>query len=148
MINLFNKNTAEKRSFQNRDEFFKFIRDTEHLKLFEGHPEFGSFSWNFRVFKRRSIFQLYHHLKEEDLTVPILQAYEQQLDLLEMCKGDLNKPLQIPVSSDVDVEHLRTIWCFEYCKAHGYEVKEDFYRADNANRSLLSEIKGGRYADF
>ena len=82
------------------------------------------------------------------MTSPIRQAYEQELDLLEMCKGDLNKPLQIPVSPDVDVEHLLKIWCFEYCKAHGYEVKEDFYSADNANPSLLSEKKGGRYADF
>lgn len=148
MIHLFNKNTAEKRSFNNIDELFKFIRDREHSKLFEDHPEFGSFSWNFKVFKRRSIFQLYHHIKEEDLTTPICQAYEQQLDLLEMYKGDLNKPLQIPVSPDVDIEHLQKIWCFEYCNAHGYEVKEDFYRADKANRSLLSKQKGGCYADF
>lgn len=148
MIHLFNGNTAEKRSFQNSDELFKFIRDMEHSKLCEDHPEFGSFSWSFRVFKRRNIVELYHNIKEEDLTSPILQAYEQELDLLEMCKGDLNKPLQIPVSLDVDVEHLQKIWCFEYCKAHGYEVKEDFYRADSANRSLLSEQKGGSYADF
>jgi hypothetical protein len=142
VIQLFNKNTEEKRSFQNSNELFKFIRDMEHSKLFEDHPEFGSFSWSFRVFKRRSIVEYYHNIKEEDLTSPIRQAYEQELDLLEMCKGDLKKPLQIPVSPDVDVEHLRKIWCFEYCRAHGYEVRED-YHSPNAKRLLLAEQKGG-----
>jgi hypothetical protein len=105
MIHLFNKNTAEKISFpgspvHNSHELFKFIRDREHSKLLEDHPEFGLFSWSFEVFQPRRVFQLYHNTKKELLTPPLEEAYEQQLDLLEMCKGDLNKPLQIPVSPE------------------------------------------------
>jgi hypothetical protein len=142
MIHLFNRHLAENKSFQNSDELFKFIKDREHLKLFGDHPEFGSFSWSFKVFNRRNIFELYHNIKDEYLTLPIRQAYEQQFDLLEMCKGDPNKPLQIPVSPNVDLKYLREIWCFEYCKAHGYEVKKDPYRPNNFNFPLIDEKEG------
>jgi hypothetical protein len=153
MIHLFNANKAEKRSFpgspvHNSDDLFEFIKNMENAKLSEDHPEFGSFSWSFKVFNPRRTFELYHNIKEESLTPAIRQAYEKQLDLLEMYKGDLHSPIQIPIISDIDVKYLQKIWCFEYCRAHGYGISEDFYRPDNTNRLLVAEKNGGDYADF
>lgn len=126
MIHLFNRNTAEERSFRTIDDLFRFIRNRENSRLLEDEPESGLFNWSFNIFKPGRIFALYHNIKEEYLTPPLQEAYEQQLDLLEMCKGDMNKPVQIPVTPDLDVECLRKIWCFEYCKAHGYEIRQTY----------------------
>jgi len=147
MIHLFNTSTADKKSFYNSDDFFEFIKGIENAKLSEDHPEFGSFGWSFKVFDRRSIFELYHNIKEESLTPSIREAYEQQFDLLEICKGDLSKPIHIPITPDVDVKYFQKLWCFEYCRSRGYEVREDSYHQNNANNLSLTEKKGGHYVD-
>ena len=52
------------------------------------------------------------------------KAYEDELDLLEMCAGDPQTLQQIVLFPDVDVEELARDWCFAYAHAKNFSLFE------------------------
>lgn len=52
------------------------------------------------------------------------EAWEKQLTIVEVCKGNFKGLKQIMVEPCVDIETLRKEWCVEYCQANDLTVRE------------------------
>lgn len=123
MLEIFQKNKEIEPLFANYDDLFNHITERENLKLFEEHSDFGKTEWSFVVFSPKNVSILYHHIKKESITQPLQQAYENQMSLIEICKGDYENPTQILGTPDIDIEELKKNWSLDYCKAHKSSFK-------------------------
>jgi hypothetical protein len=121
MINICKSNGKLIKSFKNEDVF-------NHLtagELLEDHLEIGATHWGFVVFLPESVPNLYLNLKQKPVPTPLKEAYEQQLGVIEICKGDYANPTWVPVTHGLDIGKLKKDWYFECCKNHGFFVIEE-----------------------
>lgn len=120
MINICKPNGKPIKSFKNDDEF-------NHIsagELLEVHPEVDTTHWGFVVFPPESVHNLYFNLKQKPVPAPLKEAYEQQLGVIEVCKGDYANPTYVPIISGLDIGKLKKDWYFECCTKHGFLVVE------------------------
>lgn len=121
MINICKPNGNVIKSFKNDDAF-------NHLtarELLEDHPEVSSTHWGFVVFPPEMVTNLYLKLKQKPVPEPIKEAYEQQLGVIEICKGDYANPTWVPVALGLDIGKLKKDWYLECFKQHGFFVIEE-----------------------
>ncbi len=121
MINICKPNGKLIKSFKNDDAF-------NHLtagELLEDHPEIGATQWGFVVFPPEKVPDLYLKLKQKPVPTPLKEAYEQQLGVIEICKGDYANPTWVPVTFGLDIGELKKDWYLECCKKHGFFVVEE-----------------------
>lgn len=121
MINICKPNGSLIKSFKNDDAF-------NHLsggELLEDHPEIGATQWGFVVFPPEKVPDLYFNLKQKPVPTPIKEAYEQQLGVIEICKGDYANPIWVPITLGLDIGKLKKDWYLECCKKHGFFVIEE-----------------------
>lgn len=121
MINICKLNGKLIKSFKS-DDVFKHLSGGE---LLEDHPEIGATQWGFVVFPPESVPNLYFKLKQKPIPAPLKEAYEQQLGVIEVCKGDYANPTWVPVTLDLDIGKLKKDWYLECCKKHGFFVIEE-----------------------
>jgi hypothetical protein len=139
MILLFERKIG---SFGNYRELYQHITHSENLKLLEDHPQFAQDPWSFTVYSPERVAQQLQDTQKQ-YNIPVMwEAFEQKLGLLEICKGDCTKLIQIVLTPDVDVEGLRQSWCQSYCKTRGYAL----FEVDNPDDSNPSgdEHTGGQ----
>ena len=125
MIGIFNTHTKEMKLFEKVEGLFKYITALENEKMLEDHKHFGKTEWSFIIFSRKDVHELYHNSKKDDLTEELKQAYQQELELLEVCHGDCQTPAQLPLTPDIDLEELKMDWCRAYCITHQFYLAED-----------------------
>lgn len=77
---------------------------------FEDDPEIGPTQWSFVIFSPKQVVDLFFKLNRGSLTAPIRQAYEQELGIIEICKGDYANPTWVPLTPGLDVEKIRADW--------------------------------------
>jgi hypothetical protein len=121
MIQIFEPNGKIIKEICN-DNFFNLISGRE---LLEDHPEIDATHWRFVVFPPEIVTELYARLKKEWLADSLEEAYEQHLGVIEICKGDYEKPTWIPLTGNIDIGKLKKDWYFECCKKHGFFVIEE-----------------------
>jgi len=139
MMQVFDPNQMPLGLFQNYNELFKYIQNMENLKLLEGHICFQDEPWSFTLYTHKRLSYIYPKFLEKYFSKSGKQAYEQELDLLEIYKGDYHNPIQIPVTQDVDIQDLQKNWCQDYCNAHNYVLVE--YNEDFENSSTVDTIQ-------
>ena len=123
MINICKTNGKIIKSFKNDDAF-------NHLsakELLAGHPEIDTIHWGFVIFSPKIVPNLYLKLKQKPVQAPLKEAYEQQLGVIEMCKGDYENPTYIPITPNLDIgtvarSKLKKGWYLECCKKHDFFV--------------------------
>ena len=125
MIGLFNFHNRELKMFETRDQLFNYIMTLENEKLFEDHENFGATEWSFGIIALQHVRELYHKIKEEDMTEALREAYEQELPLLEISWGDFRNRISIPLLPDIDLKTLKWDWCRAYCEVHDYYLAEE-----------------------
>ena len=121
MINICKPNGNLIKSFKNDDAF-------NHLsggELLEDHPEIDATHWGFVVFPPKKVPNLYLNLKQKPVPTPLKEAYEQQLGVIEICKGDYENPTWIPLTLGLDIGKLKKDWYLECCKKHGFFVIQE-----------------------
>jgi len=120
MINICKPNGKLAKSFKSDDAF-------NHLsagELLEDHPEIGVTQWGFVVFPPEKVLNLYLNLQQKTIPAPLKEAYEQQLGVIEICKGDYENPIWVPVTHRLDIGKLKKDWYLECCRKHGFFVIE------------------------
>jgi hypothetical protein len=110
--------------FKDYDALFKHINTLENSKLTESSACYPSNVWSFVLFTNKRLSYIYYKTLERSFSKVGRQAYEQELDLIEISKGDYQNPLQILVTPDVNVSELQKNWCQEYCDTHDYLLVE------------------------
>lgn len=124
MIQVFASDKTVIGLFKDYEAFFTYINALENSKLTESRSCFPGEIWSFVLFTNKRLSYIYHKTLERSFSKIGKEAFEQELDLIEISKGDHKSPLQIPVTPDVDVQKLKENWCQEYCDAHNYTLVE------------------------
>lgn len=124
MIQVFDSDKTVIGLFKDYDAFFTHINALENSKLTESGACFPGKIWSFVLFTNKRLSYIYHKTLERSFSKIGKEAFEQELDLIEISKGDDKSPLQIPVTPDVNVQKLKENWCQEYCDAHNYALVE------------------------
>ena len=138
MIHLLNASYQHVGYFKNYNNLADYIHKIElsrtrlliaidpGLNIF---PNWEQEHWGFTIYHHEFSKSIYLAMREPPLTRIELEAFQQELDLIEIHYGDADNPVQIPVKEDTDIESLRRDWCFAYCKAHDYIILEnqDFF---------------------
>ena len=126
MLHICKTNGEIIRSFKNDDAF-------NHLsagELLEDHPDVDTTHWSFVIFPAERVPNLYFNLKQKPVPASLKEAYEQQLGVIEMCKGDYRNPIWMPLTFGLDIGKLKKDWYFECCKKHGYVLVDRTSPAD------------------
>jgi hypothetical protein len=119
MIDIFNEGKGNMESFQSYDALLKHIKAIEKRKFVETGQE----DWIFTIHSHERLAGFYWNAVKAIsilLTEKEQDAYENGLNLLEMCKGDQNNSIQIILTPDIDVNEIIKNWCRDYCLNHGY----------------------------
>jgi hypothetical protein len=122
MIWAFKLNRASAFSCDTDAEFFQHIMSIENAKLLEDSPEFGNTFWSFTHYTPQRVALLFINSKKGTCSPVLTQAYEKNLGLIEICTGSFEKPVEVVVTPDVNINKLKKEWCLDYCQAHNYEV--------------------------
>jgi hypothetical protein len=100
----------------------------EAIKTKGGHNKFWGDHvkdpWSFLVLTPNRIAVLLSTLRKPHDFLMLQEAWEKQLTVVELCKGDFKGLKQIMVETGVDIEALRKAWCFEYCQANSMTILE------------------------
>jgi hypothetical protein len=100
----------------------------EAIKTKGGHNKFWGENvknpWSFLVLTPNRIAMLLSVLKKPYDLLLLQEAWEKQLTIVEVCKGNFKGLKQTIVEPDVDIETLRKEWCLDYCQANGMTVIE------------------------
>lgn len=120
MIQLFGSNKEAIGQFDNYDALFKHINSIENSKLMECSSRSLADIWSFALYTNKRLSYIYYKTLEKSFSKVGKEAFEQELDLIEIHKGNFESPIQIPVTPDVNVQELKENWCQEYCDFHNY----------------------------
>ncbi len=88
----------------------------------------GSFpeeKWEFSYYTHDHLCEIVEGIEQDaELTKMEWEAYENELDLIEVCAGDLKTFQQIILFPHVDVEELARDWSFDYAYAKNFVLFE------------------------
>ena len=111
-------------AFKNCGKLYNHLESLERGK--------GKGKWIFARHSHQRVLSFYKYIRDQEISV---QPAEKLVpakagDILEMINGNVNKPIFIPVTPDVDVMALQQQWCQNYCKEHNYALFEVSRPAD------------------
>ena len=123
MIEILNER-KEKLEFESYESLFDYIKKKikDQNLLEEGQED-----WNFVVHSSEKLATVYHSAVKAIrilLTPKEQEAYEKELNLLEMYKGNSETPMQIVLTNDINIHDMKKSWCRDYCLEHGYTISE------------------------
>lgn len=124
MLKVFDLSKKKIGVFEDYDAFLRFITSLENQKLLEGSPSFGLAYWAFAEYSPEKLKHVCAWIKPGYLTTVQLKALEQNIGLLEICRGDPGALQEIPVTPELDGEEFRKQFCLEYCRHRGWRLIE------------------------
>lgn len=107
-------------AFKDVDELVAYINGMENAKFAESPSCISERAWNFVLFTNKRLSYVGCKTLERSFSKTGREAFERELDLIEISKGNDEERLQIPVTPDIDIQELKKNWCSDYCDAHGY----------------------------
>jgi hypothetical protein len=125
MIYLYS-NKQRVKEFKNFDYLLEYINLLENSPLDDYNSYYEHQKWKFIYHPYRKLSNHCEPIANQAFTAPELEAFEQQLDLIEIYSGDSQSIEQIVVTPDLDVAGLIKNWCFHYCYAKGLVLLEIF----------------------
>ena len=138
MIWLFNSTNRVSSSYKNIEEVCDHFRRLEHMKPYSEGESSGEGRWDFAYWPHKRLSALHEHLKDTHFSEAEREAYENELDLIEIFGGGTELADQYIVTPNLDVGGLMREWCFDYACAHGYTVLETF-SSELSERASLAE---------
>jgi hypothetical protein len=80
--------------------------------------------WSFLVLTPNRIAALLNTFRKPYDHLMLQEAWEKQLTVVDVCKGDFKDLKQVVVQSAAQIGALQQEWCRDYCTAHGIIVVE------------------------
>jgi len=124
MIWLFNSRNKPTGSYQNFEEVCDHFRRVEHLKPLPAAGPGPGGRWDFIYWPHKRLVSLHEHLKDTPFRPAEQEAFERELDLIEIFDGRPQASVQYMVTSDLDISSLMREWCFGYAHHHQYTILE------------------------
>ena len=125
--------------FQGYDELFGYLSETENLKLIEETPDFTTMNWSFNVYSPEQVEALHTHMKNQPAAIQ--EAFEQQLPVIEICKGDFDNPFYVSVTPNIDQASYQKGWCIDYCDFHHLAITENAEAFRTGRRKMTTKLK-------
>ena len=116
------KRTQKPELFESYDELFVHLNRLENLKILAPNPDFTAMNWSFTLYSAERVCLLFEHLREQAL--PVKEAHEQSLPLIEICTGDFALPEYVVKTPTLNMGYLKRKWSLDYCACHGMSVTE------------------------
>jgi len=132
---------AFKRSFKTFEELCDYFRRYEQLScsyLDDSYTQ--AQKWDFVYHPHRRFTGLSERLRDR-LNTTEVEAYENELDLIDVYTGSSLYPEQYPVTANLNVEALMREWVLDYAFAHGFTVLQTFSN-DVDDVSISDELQG------
>lgn len=142
MIELLNAKKKILASFDNIEEVFEFIQKIALYKFtneefLDEDVNFYQRKWSFVTYEPKVFSDIHAQNPKDTLTKAEKIALEKNLGLIEVYYGIPTEVYQFPTTPELDIAALKKKWCFAYCKAQKYVLKDR-----EANRlSLFSCIR-------
>jgi hypothetical protein len=108
--------------FEDYNDFFRHLVRLENLKMLAPNPDFSAMNWSFTLYSTDRVALLLAHMK--DYSLPVKEAYEQGLPLLEICTGDFALPEYVVQTPMLNMDYLKKRWVLDYCHHHSISVVE------------------------
>lgn len=136
-------------SYKRFEDVCDYFMRLEHFKATERDSFYpGSFSeekWEFSYYSYDHLCAIFGGIKRNArLTKAEQEAYENELDLIEVCTGKPQTLQQIVLFPDVDITELERDWCFDYAHAKNFVLFEliegngDLGMAETCDHRLFS----------
>lgn len=115
---------AQRGSFEDYNRLFNLLAEMDDRvrqgKTFSYGVQVEGDSWSFVIYhpKRVASFRLLAPVMDDP---EFQEACQQQLGLLEICKGRFKYPEYVAITPHVDVYGLKKKWCRDYCQFHGID---------------------------
>ena len=116
-------------SYKNFEDVCDYFMRLEHFKAADRgsfyHGSFPEEKWEFCYYTHEHLCAIVGGIEQdEELTKVEWEAYENELDLIEVCTGDPQAFQQIILFPDVDVTELARDWSFDYAHAKNFSLFE------------------------
>jgi hypothetical protein len=125
MIEIFNEGKGNTESFGSYDALLKHIKAIEKQKQLETRMKNDREFWSFIIHSNQRLSSVYWRAIKATsilLTEKEQDAYENGLNLLEMCNEDQDNPTQIILTPDINLKEITKSCCRDYCLNHGYII--------------------------
>ena len=126
MIIIFTSEYRHYGTFRTFADVVNHIAGIEKMKLGEGPIQSGLTDWHFKYYDFTQVCSLYEGMKESPDREKLKEAYDRRLAVLEICSGQYQNPVFVPVTNDLDIEGLRKSWCFDYYQRQAHLIIETF----------------------
>lgn len=126
MITLFNSRGNKVTTFKSFEEVMEYFNRKENLKPKAPNSSKNQEKWRFIYLPYRRFSAINDHGKSHDHETE-QEAYERQLDLVEVYSGDPQCYEEILVTPDLDLPDLIKNWCFLYAYAHKFVLLQTIY---------------------
>jgi len=117
MLIFFDSKQTKSKPIPNNNEFTHPINHLDNGEEAEVYTYLSGISWRFDTFTPKHVYGLYYHLRKSSITSTLQEAYEQELGLVEICSGDAENPVQLLITSDLDLEAYQRQWLRAYWQA-------------------------------
>jgi len=116
-------------SYKRFEDVCDYFMRLEHFKAADRpssyHGAFPEEKWEFSYYTHEHLCAIVEGMEQgAELTQGEWEAYENELDLIEVCAGDPQTFQQIILFPDVDVTELARDWSFDYAHAKNFVLFE------------------------
>jgi hypothetical protein len=108
--------------FEDYNDLFRHIVRLENWKMLAPNPDFSTMDRSFTLYSPNQVALLLAHMKEYYL--PIQEAYDQGLPLLEICRGDFGLPEYVAKTPILNMDYLKKKWVLDYSTCHEIIITE------------------------
>ncbi len=124
MLRIFDSDKKNVGLFDDYNAFLGFITAEENQKLLRGGPTLGRGYWAFAEYSPEKLQHMCAWIKPGYLTTVQLKALEQNLGLLEICRGYLAAVQEVPLNPELNVEEFKKSFCLDYCRQREWRLIE------------------------
>ena len=134
MLRIFDSEKKSIGVFHDYNALLGFITAEENQKLLKGGTTLGRGYWAFAEYSPEKLQHMCAWIKPGYLSTVQLKALEQNLGLLEICRGYSAAVQEVPLNPELNVEEFKKSFCLDYCRQRGWRLIEtrDHKRSSSA----------------
>jgi hypothetical protein len=122
MIEIIPLDGSQSLWFENCDQLFAYITETENKKLLSKRAYPPHMDWSFTIYPTKQVAALYAYHMDPDESIK--EAYIEELSLIEICAGSYQHPTYIVYTPNVDMDFLKIKWCLDFCTYHDLLLRD------------------------
>jgi len=128
MIKLLDEDNSLIRIFDTEEQLFSFLQERLHDMGDDDISTKRKQNWQFVRYPYKRLSMFLEHMPEESINEKSfvhmgLLACQHQIDMLEICTGDWEKPNLFIVTPTLNIAALKRDWSKLFCKAHGMGIR-------------------------